>query len=98
MRPLCGCGNQAERITGDYYRSVCSSCRKRRRGRPIGGFHRKFPAGAALRRTKTCEDCGLTHDLEAFFDVHHRDGDPGNNDPANLALLCPNCHRATHLS
>ena len=27
-----------------------------------------------------------------FFQIHHLDGDPSNNDPDNLAPLCPNCH------
>jgi len=28
--------------------------------------------------------------------VHHRDGDPGHNDPANLVALCQRCHLAAH--
>jgi len=27
-----------------------------------------------------------------FFQIHHLDGDRSNNDPDNLAPLCPNCH------
>lgn len=27
-----------------------------------------------------------------FFQIHHLDGDSSNNDPDNLAPLCPNCH------
>lgn len=27
-----------------------------------------------------------------FFQIHHVDGDASNNDPDNLAPLCPNCH------
>ena len=26
------------------------------------------------------------------FDVHHIDRDPWNDDPNNLAILCPRCH------
>lgn len=31
-------------------------------------------------------------------DVHHRDGDRRNNDPANLQPLCRSCHIAHHNS
>jgi hypothetical protein len=31
-----------------------------------------------------------------FIIVHHIDGDPSNNDPDNLAPLCPNCHSQAH--
>ena len=27
-----------------------------------------------------------------FFQIHHLDGNASNNDPDNLAPLCPNCH------
>ena len=29
-------------------------------------------------------------------DVHHLDGNPGNNDPANLRLVCVQCHASRH--
>ena len=31
-----------------------------------------------------------------FIIIHHIDGDPSNNDPDNLAPLCPNCHGQAH--
>lgn len=40
-----------------------------------------------------CEKCG-----EDVDHVHHRDGDPTNNDLSNLAGLCPGCHIRHHLS
>lgn len=56
--------------------------------------------GAAWRKLRAevlsnhplCEDCqarGLT--VEAT-DVDHRDNNPSNNDPRNLASLCGPCH------
>ncbi len=30
------------------------------------------------------------------LEVHHKDGNPLNNKPDNLELLCPNCHSLTH--
>jgi len=35
-------------------------------------------------------DVRLTKDLEPL--IHHIDGNPGNNEMDNLALLCPKCH------
>lgn len=34
-----------------------------------------------------CERCG-----EPACDRHHRDGDTGNNDASNVAILCRRCH------
>jgi len=31
-----------------------------------------------------------------FVVIHHIDGNPSNNDPNNLAPLCPNCHAQAH--
>lgn len=45
----------------------------------------------------TCEHCGLQDEDTRLFDVHHLDGNHANNDPANLATLCPTCHRRAHL-
>lgn len=43
-----------------------------------------------------CERCPYkTRDpvLRRDLDVHHKDGDHYNDDPANLETLCANCHR-----
>ena len=39
-----------------------------------------------------CERCGNGPPLE----VHHRDCDRSNNDPANLEALCSGCHLWEH--
>ena len=34
-----------------------------------------------------------------FFDldeIHHKDRNPENNNPANLILLCKKCHKKIH--
>jgi hypothetical protein len=42
-----------------------------------------------------CERCG--HDGSRYrLDVHHRDGNPYHNDPANLEVLCRSCHMREH--
>jgi hypothetical protein len=37
----------------------------------------------------TCENCGVP-----ATDRHHIDGDTGNNDRSNIAILCRRCHMA----
>ena len=39
-------------------------------------------------RGRTCQQCGDGGRLE----LHHDDGNPANDDPANLRLLCHDCH------
>jgi hypothetical protein len=41
-----------------------------------------------------CEACGAPHNPAAGYclTVHHKDGDPGNNNPENLVALCQRCH------
>ena len=87
------CSNQRERYGGSRYRKTCSSCRKRAAGRPIGGWQRDYVYRDEVKRRGECEDCGMEERFAGMFDVHHKDGDPRNNALANLALLCPNCHR-----
>lgn len=44
-----------------------------------------------------CSDCSIEmwRDVEAPLEVDHIDGDPTNNSPENVRLLCPNCHALT---
>lgn len=45
-------------------------------------------------RLKPCEACGATKKIHR----HHRDGDPTNNVPENIAFLCERCHVELHTS
>lgn len=47
---------------------------------------------ARRHRKDACEECGTTTDLH----VHHEDGNPANNDEANLKTLCGSCHLRLH--
>jgi hypothetical protein len=38
-----------------------------------------------------CAHCGFG--IRDVLEVAHLDGDRSNNDPTNLAILCPNCHK-----
>lgn len=47
------------------------------------------------RRSKhswRCPSCGRSRSEVERVDVHHRDGNPRNNDPENLVALCKRCH------
>lgn len=39
-----------------------------------------------------CPSCGRSRGEVERVDVHHRDGNPNNNDPENLVALCKRCH------
>ena len=50
------------------------------------------------KRGETCEDCGLGNSWNGkslTLHLDHIDGNSDNNLPANLRLLCPNCHSQT---
>lgn len=48
-------------------------------------------------RGYSCEECGISewNNSKLTLQVDHINGDPGNNFPDNLRLLCPNCHSQT---
>lgn len=39
-----------------------------------------------------CEICGAESSFGHILTVHHKDGNPANNDPENLIALCQRCH------
>ncbi len=40
-----------------------------------------------------CETCGADK-----TERHHKDENPANNEPANIAVLCRSCHAAAHVA
>lgn len=97
-RPVCGdCGRHPAAPKGNgRWRTVCSSCRLRRRDRASGRSSSARAYQRIGRRHKdACEGCGLPCSFASFFDVDHKlaRSHGGSNRQDNLQLLCPNCHR-----
>lgn len=48
-------------------------------------------------REEKCEICGISvwQNQPITLQIHHKDGNPKNNDFSNLQILCPNCHSQT---
>ena len=65
--------------------------RRRKRG------HIKRRLIAAGLKENRCEECGTTEwrGEPLAMALHHVNGDPNDNRPENLRLLCPNCHSQT---
>jgi hypothetical protein len=71
--------------------------RKRKRHKnPRNGQARRKRA-LIQQRGHRCESCQLTEWLGGAIpiELHHMDGDPENNAPENLQVVCPNCHALT---
>lgn len=61
-----------------------------------GEPHRK-PWIYAKYRKDYCEYCGIENlETKLTFVVHHRDGNPTNDNPDNLVTLCHCCHKLVH--
>jgi 5-methylcytosine-specific restriction endonuclease McrA/biotin operon repressor len=59
--------------------------------------HLKQRLIAAGLKENRCERCGITEwqGEPLNMQLHHKDGDPTNNELENLELLCGNCHCQT---
>ena len=91
MKRAAGTCNQPGCPNVPIYRGRCvehvewSGLTPRQRGRALIERRNRI-----LRaRGRTCQQCGDGGRLE----LHHVDGNPANDDPRNLRLLCPDCHR-----
>src|SRR4051812_4172560 len=100
----CGCGELLEEIASylhggkPYKRTYISGHQWRGKRRPT---HEKPDANRASKhetariRARGQTACALERigGCKGGFDVHHRDGDPWNNEPGNLVKLCRAHHR-----
>lgn len=48
------------------------------------------------RESYVCPGCGSETGGVEWWEVHHKDGDPMNNDIENLVALCRTCHYREH--
>ena len=71
-------------------RKTCSQSCGNSRDRVQVDSHR-WRARQMKKRT-VCEKCRETTNLH----VHHKDRNPANNSPDNLAVLCASCHLTLH--
>ena len=104
------CGIQFEyfksQSTGKYCSLKCSSDGRKsvEHKRMLTEFKKgKLKKLASIRRLLTeekgynCELCGISdyNGKPLTLQVDHIDGNPDNNLPNNVRLLCPNCHSQT---
>lgn len=88
--------------TGKYCSNTCTGAAKRAESRE------RFERGEIFERSTNkiyvierdgyiCADCGISdyNGKPIKLQLDHIDGCAGNNMPANLQLLCPNCHSQT---
>ena len=63
-------------------------------GRHDGKFilYKEDTVNYQKHKKEFCEICNSQNELE----VHHKDGDRGNNTPTNLITLCESCHKRVH--
>lgn len=65
------------------------------------GFQKRDTSYTQLKQNESilrskydkCQLCGSDHER---LEIHHKDGDHGNNDISNLILICPSCHKKIH--
>lgn len=94
------CGNEFRSDNGAKSRRTCSpECARekmsRSRTKPLEEITPQAARGRARDKLdpEKCNRCG---DDGGRIEVHHRDGDPYNNDLSNLEALCVSCHRRHH--
>ena len=49
-----------------------------------------------VKNKDVCEGCGREYSDDAYFELHHVDGNRTNNSPDNYAWLCNSCHKKAH--
>lgn len=52
--------------------------------------------GRRAVQIEQCARCAATNSRANRLEVHHRDRDPYNNEPANLEVVCRRCHNKAH--
>lgn len=106
MEPCAICGSPFYFKGGPKSRRTCPriECRqelKRRSAPNYRGDSASLSAArgrsAFIKSGDTCEHCGDTAENRGrWIERHHVDGNPYNNAPENISILCKPCHRKAH--
>lgn len=88
---FCGNSCSAKFRSAEHKHKFFSGLLEKRIDRPTA---RKY---LAEKRGYKCEVCGVSdwQDKPITLHVDHINGDPSNDLPSNLRLICPNCHSQT---
>lgn len=99
--PLCkNCGKELSNRIKVFCNNKCQA-QHRTKTETLPAYYRgEITQRGTLRRIlneergHVCNICGLTdwNGKQIILEVSHIDGDPFNNMPSNLELVCPNCH------
>jgi 5-methylcytosine-specific restriction endonuclease McrA len=73
-----------------YCGAKCCGLATRKDEPSLGALRKRY---LSFRGT-SCQECGGTN----LVSLHHIDGNPANNNPANLMTLCGSCHTRWHWS
>ena len=88
---FCSMQCRAKHKSNEHKQNFFSGLLEKRIDRPTA---RRYLAEA---RGYKCEVCKVSdwQDKPITLHVDHKNGDPSNDHPDNLRLLCPNCHSQT---
>lgn len=72
----------------------CPQLQEEKHGAWKGGSH-STAKRIALRNKKDLTNCQICNSKKNI-NIHHIDGNPKNNNPKNLGIICCFCHNAMH--
>ena len=80
-----------KRGTTVYWRSMCDTCIRKKKGKRVGGVTPLQRSG--YKKKRKCELCGFKAQSDSQVDVLFVDGNLRNTNANNLKTVCANCQR-----